>query len=84
MAADAEAFEKRACSVFREVSQVPVPVQARIHPQRSDFYEVEVKWSQRDIDRGKKVTFAKSYTVKNSSNLELITTSSFQRDATNV
>lgn len=81
-----ESFKEKAIEVYRELAQLPVIAAARIFPQNEeDIYEVEIKWGQKDIDRGKKVAFAKSYTILNSGEeIRLLTNSSFQRDATTV
>ena len=82
------AFQDKAKELYREIAQVPVAAGGRILRSGEGLYEVEVKWSQKDLDRGSKVTFAKSYLVRRGCNdmkgLTLLTTSSFQRDATSV
>ena len=48
---------------------------------------MEVVWSQKDIDRGKKVAFSKSYTVTENDatkELQVIERNFFQRDASSV
>ena len=81
-----ESFKEKAIEVYRELAQLPVIAAARIFPQKEEnVYEVEIKWGQKDIDRGKKVAFAKSYVILNSGEgIRLLTNSSFQRDATTV
>ena len=82
------AFQDKAKELYREIAQVPVAAGGRILRSGEGLYEVEVKWSQKDLDRGSKVTFAKSYLVRRGCNdmkgLTLLTTSNFQRDATSV
>ena len=51
------------------------------------YYEVEVRWSQRELDRGKKMAFCKSYFVERrgqegGGGLERVCTTAFQGDAT--
>jgi hypothetical protein len=47
--------------------------------------EVEVTWTQREIERGKKISYNKSYFVERSSEgLKKLCESSCQADATNV
>ena len=81
-----ESFKEKAIEVYRELAQLPVIAAARIFPQKEEnTYEVEIKWGQTNIDRGKKVAFAKSYIILNSGEeIRLLTNSSFQRDATTV
>ena len=50
-------------------------------------YEVEVRWSQRELERGKKVAYSKSYFVERrgqegGGGLERVCTTAFQNDIT--
>lgn len=77
-----EEFTERACRVFREGSLVPTVVGARIHPAGSAHFEVEASWSQRELKRGKKVVFSKSYFVGvEGGKVERLSASTFQADA---
>ena len=77
-------FQERAREIYREVAQLPTPTKARVF-YSDDLYELEVKWKQKDLDRGKNVAFAKSYILQNTANeIKLVTASNFQRDANSV
>ena len=79
---EGEEFSERACRVFREGSLVPAVVGARIHPAGSSHFEVEASWSQRELGRGKKVVFSKSYFVGvEGGRVKRLSASTFQADA---
>ena len=79
-------FQEDACKLYREVAQLPLATSARIFPSVSGSCEVEVNWSQRDLDRGKKVCFAKSYILQSTQEdkYDVVIPSNFQRDATSM
>ena len=79
-------FQLKATEIYREIAQVPVATEGRIF-RSSDggLYEVEIKWSQKDLRRESRYNFAKSYLVRrDNKGLSLVTTSSFQRDISSV
>ena len=79
-------FQLKATELYREIAQVPVATEGRIF-RSSDggLYEVEIKWSQKDLRRESRYNFAKSYLVRrDNKGLSLVTTSSFQRDISSV
>ena len=80
------AFKDKAVEVYKEISQLPSIEKGRISSDSEKaLYQVELKWSQQDIDRGKNVGYAKSYVVqKKNQTLELLSEISFQRDTTAV
>lgn len=80
-------FTQRAVSVFRECSLIPAATRARIFPrdEATGCFEIEATWSQRELERGKKVSFTKSYFVQRKGQaLEKLCNSTFQSDATQV
>ena len=83
---DAEKFTEKAVKVFRDCSLVPAVVAARILPVEGEGrYEVEARWSQREIERGKKLTYTKSYFVeKKGTKVDNLCATTFQADATKV
>ena len=86
-----EGFTEKACKVFRDCSLVPTLSAARIRATTAPAvgsdarYEVEARWTQRELLRGKKLTWSKSYFVEeNGGKLEKLFTTGFQADATRV
>ena len=85
-----EAFTGKAVQVFREYSGVPSTSRAHIFPPSEDegkCLEVEATWTQRELERGKKVSFNKSYFVSKCSEPEGVCkmhSSNFQADASNL
>lgn len=79
-----EQFLERACSVYRHVACLPVPGKGRVFHREEGVWEVEVKWTQRDLERGKNIVFAKSQFVSASEEgrLKQLTSCTFQRDVT--
>ena len=80
-------FTQRAVSVFKECALIPSASRARIFPRNkgSSCFEIEATWSQRELERGKKVSFTKSYFVqKKGQAIEKLCNSTFQSDATQV
>ena len=85
---DEESFTKKAVDVFRACARVPIASHAHITPGTSGGgkVEVEVTWTQKDIERGKKIASKKSYFVEQDSSgaPQSLCASSFQADATNM
>ncbi len=82
-----EEFTKKACKVFRECSLVPTLSAARIRAASDGGarYEVEARWTQRELLRGKKLSWSKSYFLeKKEGSVERLCTTGFQTDATRV
>ena len=79
-------FTQRAVSVFRECALIPTASRARVFPRSSSgCFEIEATWSQRELERGKKVSYTKSYFVQRKGQaLEKLCNSTFQSDATQV
>ena len=85
MAGSEVEFCERACRVFRECCQLPTAVGARIHASGGPRFEIEAFWSQRALERGKKVVFTKSYFVAvEGDRVEKLAAGAFQADATRV
>lgn len=80
-----ESFTERAVDVFRACARVPVASRARINPTNGGKVEVEVTWTQKEIERGKKVSYNRSYFLeKGPESLCKLCTSSCQADVSNV
>lgn len=80
-------FTEKAVSVFRECSLIPTASRARIFPRSGwagdGLLEIEATWSQRELERGKKVSFKKSYFVqRKGQDVQIVCNSAFQSDAT--
>ena len=87
MATDAagDSFSEKAVETFRACARVPAATRAHMSSTSGGKVEVEVTWTQREIERGKKVSYNKSYFVsKSAEGLEKLCVSSCQADATNV
>ena len=85
MAGSEVEFCERACRVFRECCQLPTAVGARIHASGGPRFEIEAFWSQRELERGKKIVFTKSYFVAvEGDRVEKLAAGAFQADATRV
>ena len=85
MAGSEAEFCERACRVFRECCQLPTAVGGRIHASGGPRFEIEAFWSQRELERGRKVVFTKSYFVAvEEGRVEKVAASAFQADATRV
>ncbi|XP_019853674.1 PREDICTED: acylamino-acid-releasing enzyme-like isoform X2 [Amphimedon queenslandica] len=82
------AIQEKARQLYREIAQIPVATGGRIFRSGDELYEIEIKWSQKDLERGNKVSFAKSYLVRRVpaglKKLSLLSSNSFQHDATSV
>lgn len=80
-----DAFTGKAVEVFREYSRVPQAANAHIFPATGGKVEVEVTWTQKDLERGKKISYNKSYFIeKGRDGVSEVCTSNFQTDATNM
>lgn len=80
-----DTFSEKAVETFRACARVPTASWAHISPTNGGKVEIEVTWTQREIERGKKVSYNKSYFVnKSAEGLEKLCVSSCQADATNV
>lgn len=78
-----EDYTKRAVNVFRECARVPLLSSAVVLPT-GGRYEVLSKWNQRELERGKKVAFTRSFFLeKNGGKVEKFASSTFQSDASN-
>jgi hypothetical protein len=80
-------FTQRAVSVYRECSLIAAATRARIFPrdEAGGCFEIEATWSQRELERGKKVSFTKSYFIQRKGQaLEKLCNSTFQSDTTQV
>ena len=72
-------FSERAVAVFRECALIPTLSRAHIFPNEDGCVEVEVTWSQRDLERGRNVAFTESYFLKRTPNtFEVLCSSTFQ------
>ena len=82
------AIQEKASQLYREIAQIPVATGGRIFRSGDGLYEVEVKWSQKDLERGLTVTFAKSYLIRRDhaglKKLSLLSSNRFQHAATSV
>ena len=78
-----ELFTQRAIKVFRDCAKVPTLSSATVLDAGGGKYEVLTKWSQRDLERGKKVTFSRSYFLeKKGEELNCMASSSHTCDST--
>lgn len=87
MATDAarDSFCEKAVDAFRACARVPTASRAHISPASDGKIELEVTWTQREVERGKKISYNKSYFVeKSSEGLRKLCVSSCQADATSV
>ena len=82
-------FTQRAVEVYENCAHVPSVSNARVFRKNDqgagagDCYEVEATWTLREIERGKKIAFTKSYFVQRKGRaIEKICSSTFQSDAT--
>lgn len=81
---DVEQFTQKAVKIFRECAQVPSLTSALVMEVGESRYEVVTKWSQRELERGKKVAFSRSFFVERRGEIiESVVSSTFQSDATN-
>ncbi len=80
-----EEFTKKACKVYNDCSLVPTLSAARISAARDGGarYEVEARWTQRELLRGKKLSWTKSYFLtEKEGKVEKLCSTGFQADAT--
>ena len=83
MAAEEAAYRERACSIYRAVACLPTPTKGRLFPKVQGKCEIAVKWTQRDLERGKNISFAKSAIVRaGDSGVEDCVPCAFQNDTT--
>ena len=86
--AEEESFSDRVVELYRECSRVPAATRAYLSPTAADGkqLEVEVTWSQNELERGKKISYNKSYFVEKAEEgaVRKLCVSSCQADATNV
>lgn len=77
-------FTHKSIDVFKECAGIPSLTRARIFPRGdTECLEIEATWTQMEIERGKRVTFTKSYFLqRHGRSLEKICSSMFQSDAT--
>ena len=58
---------EKAIKVYRDIAQLPSVEGARISSDATkSMCQVELKWKQKDIDRGKRVGYARSYVIQRS------------------
>jgi acylaminoacyl-peptidase len=78
-------YTKRAVEVFRECARIPLLSSAAVFSHRDGGkYEVLSKWNQRELERGKKVAFTRSFFLeKNGGRIEKLASSMFQSDTSN-
>ena len=77
-------FTQRAVEVVRECAHVPSLTSAHVVELGGGRYEVLTKWSQRELERGKKVAFSRSFFVeRKGEQVEGVVSSTYQSDATN-
>ena len=77
-----ESYTQRAVDVFRECSRIPLLASATVVEVGGGRYEVLSKWNQRDLERGKKVAFTRSFFLeKKGEKVEEVTSTTFQADA---
>ncbi len=76
-------FTDKAVEVFKAFTGVPLASRAHICDGSGGVEEVEATWTQREMERGKKISFSKSYFLeRNSEGVKKVATSAFQADAT--
>ena len=81
---DMDEYTKQAVHVFRECARVPILTSAIVLEAGEDRYEVLTKWSQRELERGKKVAFTRSFFIeKKEYGVKMLASSMFHSDATN-
>uniref|UniRef100_A0A1X7UKT3 Uncharacterized protein n=1 Tax=Amphimedon queenslandica TaxID=400682 RepID=A0A1X7UKT3_AMPQE len=49
------AIQEKARQLYREIAQIPVATGGRIFRSGDELYEIEIKWSQKDLERGNKL-----------------------------
>ena len=81
-----DSFTEKAVGVFRACARVPIASRAHIRtPTSGGRVEVEVTWTQKDIERGKKLSYDRSYFIeKGSEGLHKLHTSSGQTAVSNM
>lgn len=80
-----ERFVEKAVEVYRACARVPLASRGHISPTNGGTVEIEVTWTQREIERGKKISYNKSYFVeKGPQGVKKMCVSTCQADASNV
>ena len=79
-------FTQKAVMVFKECAHIPSVSRARVFRRGEGgggCFEVEATWTLREMERGKKLSYTKSYFVQRKGRaLEKLCGSAFQSDAT--
>lgn len=89
MAAE-ESFSEKVVDTYRACARVPAATRAHLFPSKDGgsqdgLVEIEVTWTQREIERGKKISHNKSYFVeRRPEGFKKLCVSSCQADVTNV
>lgn len=85
---DVEVYTEEAVRVYKACARVPLASRAHIAVIDNGKVEVEVTWSQREVERGKKISYNKSYFVEQGSEgvegVSKLCGSSFQTDTSNM
>lgn len=90
--ADESQFTQKAVKVFRECTRIPSLTSALVVEVGANKYEVVTKWRQRELERGKEVSFTRSFFVEKGGKeiegvvckvVQRMVSSTFQSDATN-
>lgn len=80
-----DSFTEKAVDMYRACTRVPTASRAHLSPASGGKVEVEVTWTQREVERGKEISYNKSYFVEESAEgVKKLCASSCQADATNV
>ncbi len=80
-------FAAKAVSVFKDCSQVPVASGARVYSDDGKCRCIGVTFSQKDLERGKKLSYRKNFFVtggRDGAAVEPVCEVPFQSDCTNV
>lgn len=65
--AEESQFTQKTVQAFRECAQVPSLTSAVVVEVGGNKYEVLTKWRQRELERGKEVSFTRSFFVEKAS-----------------
>ena len=80
-----EGFVEKAVDMYRACARVPLASRGHISTTNGGTVEIEVTWTQREIERGKKISYNKSYFVeKCPEGVKKVCVSTCQADVTNV
>ena len=79
-------FKTRAVKIFKDCSQVPLVSRARIFPSEGNRRSLEVTWTQKELERGKKISYCKNYFVEDGGegSLKPLCEATFQSECSNV